>query len=72
MKDTVEQIETISKRLYGDKTIKVAYDNNVRYPYWWYMRDYPNKVDFDQNVTKSLQDSPVIVVGSSNFSKSNQ
>ena len=69
MKDTVEQIETISKRLYGDKTIKVAYDNNVRYPYWWYMRDYPNKVDFDQNVTKSLQDSPVIVVGSSNFSK---
>ena len=69
MKDTVEQIETISKRLYGDKTIKVAYDNDVRYPYWWYMRDYPNKVDFDKNITKSLQDSPVIVVGSSNFSK---
>ena len=69
MKDTVEQIETISKRLYGDKTIKVAYDNDVRYPYWWYMRDYPNKVDFDTNVTKSLQDSPVIVVGASNFSK---
>lgn len=69
MKDTVEQIETISKRLYGDKTIKIAYDNDVRYPYWWYMRDYPNKIDFDQNVTKSLQDSPIIVVGSSNFSK---
>ena len=69
MKDTVEQIETISKRLYGDKTIKVAYDNDVRYPYWWYMRDYPNKVDFDTNVTKSLQDSPIIVVGASNFSK---
>jgi len=69
MKDTVEQIETISKRLYGDKTIKVAYDNDVRYPYWWYMRNYPNKVDFDTNVSKSLQDSPIIVVGSSNFSK---
>ena len=69
MKDSVEQIETISNRLYGDKTIKIAYDNDVRYPYWWYMRDYPNKVDFDSNVTKSLQDSPIIVVGSSNFSK---
>lgn len=69
MKDTVEQIETISKRLYGDKTIKIAYDNDVRYPYWWYMRDYPNKVDFDTNVTKSLQDSPIIVVGASNYSK---
>ena len=69
MKDSVEQIETISNRLYGDKTIKIAYDNDARYPYWWYMRDYPNKVDFDSNVTKSLQDSPIIVVGSSNFSK---
>ncbi len=69
MKDSVEQIETISRRLYGDKTIKVAYDNDVRYPYWWYMRDYPNKVDFNTNVTKSLQDSPIIVVGSNNFSK---
>lgn len=69
MKDSVEQIETISRRLYGDKSIKIAYDNDVRYPYWWYMRDYPNKVDFNTNVTKSLQDSPIIVVGSGNFSK---
>lgn len=69
MKDSVEQIETISRRLYGDKSIRVAYDNDVRYPYWWYMRDYPNKVDFNDKVTKSLQESPIIVVGSGNFSK---
>ena len=67
MKNTVEQIETISKRLYGDKSIKIAYDNDVRYPYWWYMRDYPNKYDFGTEVTKSLQDYPIIVVGTSNF-----
>ncbi len=71
MKDSVEQIETISRRLYGDKSIRIAYDNDVRYPpYWWYMRDYPNKVDFNDKVTKSLQESPIIVVGSGNFSKS--
>ena len=69
MKDSVEQIETISRRLYGDKSIRIAYDNDVRYPYWWYMRDYPNKIDFNDKVTKSLQDSPIIVVGSNNFSK---
>ena len=69
MKNTVEQIETISKRLYGDKSIKIAYDNDVRYPYWWYMRDYPNKYDFNSEVTKSLQDYPIIVVGTSNFSR---
>jgi len=69
MKNTVDQIETISKRLYGDKSIKIAYDNDVRYPYWWYMRDYPNKYDFNSEVTKSLQDYPIIVVGTSNFSR---
>ena len=69
MKNTVEQIETISKRLYGDKSIPIAYDNDARYPYWWYMRDYPNKYDFGTEVTKSLQDYPIIVVGTSNFSR---
>ena len=69
MKDSVEQIETISRRLYGDKSIRIAYDNDVRYPYWWYMRDYPNKIDFNDKVSKSLQDSPIIVVGSGNYSK---
>ena len=67
MKDTVRQIETISKRLYGDKSIKIAYDNDVRYPYWWYMRDYPNKYDFGSEVTKQLLDYPIIVVGSYNY-----
>ena len=69
MKNTVEQIETISNRLFGAKSIKIAYDNDVRYPYWWYMRDYPNKYDFGAEVTKSLQDYPVIVVGTSNFAR---
>ena len=48
----------------------VAYDNNVRYPYWWYMRHYPNKVDFDQNPTReALQNALVIAAGSENTAK---
>lgn len=69
MKDSVEQIEMISKRLYGDKSIMVAHDNETRYPYWWYLRDYPNKYDFDKNVTKKLQDYPIIVAGAGNYSR---
>jgi hypothetical protein len=34
MKDVLEQVETISKRLYGDKSIAVAYDNDSLYPFW--------------------------------------
>ena len=63
MKDVLAQIETISKRLYGDKSIKFAYDRNVRYPFWWYGRDFPNRYDFDASITKSLQDYPIILVG---------
>ena len=69
MKDVLEQIETISKRLYGDKSIKVAYDNDSLYPFWWYLRDYPNRVWYADNITKDLRDCPVILVGSANFAK---
>lgn len=69
MKDVLEQVETISKRLYGDKSIAVAYDNDSLYPFWWYLRDYPNKVWFGDNITKDLRNSPVILVGSANFAK---
>jgi len=69
MKDVLEQVETISKRLYGDKSIAVAYDNDALYPFWWYLRDYPNRVWFGDKITKDLRNSPVILVGSANFAK---
>jgi len=69
MKDILEQVETISKRLYGDKSIMVAYDNDSLYPFWWYFRDYPNKRWYSDTPTKDLRDAPVILVGDTNFSK---
>jgi uncharacterized protein (TIGR03663 family) len=64
------EIEQLSLRTTGGENMVVAYDNNVRYPYWWYMRHYPNKVDFDQNPTREqLQDALVIAAGSENTAK---
>ncbi|HVM73081.1 MAG TPA: glycosyltransferase family 39 protein [Anaerolineales bacterium] len=64
------QIEELSYRITGGTNLVVAYDNNVRYPYWWYMRHYPNKVDFDQNPTREeLKDALIIEAGSENTSK---
>jgi DNA-binding beta-propeller fold protein YncE len=65
----MDQIETLSMRLYGDKSIKVAYDNDVSWPFTWYLRDYPNRVYFGENPTNSLNDSPIIVVGNLNWGK---
>ena len=69
MKDVLEQVETISKRLYGDLSIKFAYDDNARYPFWWYARDFPNSRLFASDITRDLRDYPVILVGTSNFDK---
>lgn len=66
-KDVLAQVEEISHRLTGGKDIKVAYDNDLLYPYWWYFRDYPNKIWYADNPTRDLQDAPIILVGSGNY-----
>jgi len=66
-KDVLAQVEEISHRLTGGKDIKVAYDSDMLYPYWWYFRDYPNKVWYSENPTRDLRDSPIILVGSGNY-----
>ncbi len=66
-KDVLEQVEEISHRLTGGKDIRVAYDSDLLYPYWWYFRDFPNKVWYSTNPTRDLLDSEIILVGSGNY-----
>jgi DNA-binding beta-propeller fold protein YncE len=66
-KDVLEQVEEISHRLTGGKNIKVAYDSDLLYPYWWYFRDYPNKIWYAEDPTRDLRDAPIILVGSGNY-----
>jgi sugar lactone lactonase YvrE len=65
----MDQVETLSMRLYGDKSIKVAYDNDVSWPFTWYLRDYPNRSYFGENPSNTLNESPIIVVGNLNWAK---
>jgi predicted membrane-bound mannosyltransferase/DNA-binding beta-propeller fold protein YncE len=63
------QIEELSIRTTGTTDMVVAYDNQVRYPYWWYMRRYTNKIDFDVNPTVDARRALVIAVGDENLAK---
>jgi len=63
----LKQLEELSMRLNGDKSIKVAFDNDVSWPMTWYLRDYPQRVFFGENPSQSLNDSPVILVGAQNW-----
>ena len=68
-KELFNQIEELSIRTTGTTDMVVAYDNQVRYPYWWYMRRYANKIDYDVNPTRDLQRALVIAVGDENLTK---
>lgn len=65
----LKEIEDISQRTTGGLDIVVAYDNNARYPYWWYMRHFPNRIDYGTEPTKDLQRAAVIVVSEENYGK---
>jgi uncharacterized protein (TIGR03663 family) len=65
------EIEELSQRITGGTDLVVAYDNNVRYPYWWYMRHYPNIIDYDKNPTREVRNALVIVGSDENNAKLN-
>jgi len=68
-KDALAQIEEISYRTTGAKDIVVAYDSDVNYPFWWYLRDYPKKVFYGENPTRELRNDPIVMVGEAQFNK---
>ena len=68
-KIVLEQIEEISKRTTRGLDIKVAYDNHGLYPYWWYLRNYPNKIVYLENPTRTFEDAPLIIAGSDKYAK---
>jgi predicted membrane-bound mannosyltransferase/DNA-binding beta-propeller fold protein YncE len=68
-KEALAQIEELSRRTTDGLDIVVAYDDETTYPYWWYLRNYPNAKFYGANPTRELRDAPAILVGDNNFAK---
>jgi hypothetical protein len=68
-KKALAQIEELSQRTTDGLGIVVAYDDETTYPYWWYLRNYPNAKFYGANPTRELREAPVILVGDNNFGK---
>ncbi|NUM46392.1 MAG: SMP-30/gluconolactonase/LRE family protein, partial [Anaerolineales bacterium] len=69
VKTIMDQVEDISLRMYGDLSMPVAYDDDVSWPFSWYLRNYSNQRYYQANPTRDLRDVPVIIVGDNNFAK---
>jgi predicted membrane-bound mannosyltransferase/DNA-binding beta-propeller fold protein YncE len=68
-KEVLKQVEEISHRTVGGKNVQVAYSSDALYPYWWYLRDYPNKRWFQSTPTRDLRDVPIVIAGEDVFNK---
>lgn len=68
-KDVLEQVEEISLRTTGGKDVKVAYIGDALYPYWWYFREYPNKVWLQDDLTRDLLNYPIVIADDTHLSK---
>jgi DNA-binding beta-propeller fold protein YncE len=70
-KQVMAQIEEMSLRLYGDHSIKVAYDDDVSWPFTWYLRpdEYPNQTFYGASPSKESLDAPVVLAGDKNYAK---
>ncbi|MBL7198523.1 MAG: TIGR03663 family protein [Anaerolineae bacterium] len=71
VKQTVEEIKEISRRLYGDEgSIKFAYSSDATWPFEWYFdTSFPNRVFYGEEPTRENTDVPVLVVGSKEIGK---
>jgi Predicted membrane-bound mannosyltransferase len=68
-KEILSQVEEISERTTGGKNVKVAYLGDALYPYWWYFRDYPNKMWYKDNLTKDLLNYPLVIADDTTLTK---
>jgi sugar lactone lactonase YvrE len=51
------------------KDMVIAYDNDMLYPFWFYLRDYTNLKYFADKPTRDIRNAVVIVAGQDNFAK---
>ncbi len=63
----MKEIERLSYRLTGDKTMKIQYDSDSSWPFVWYLRatEYPNAAFFGEKPAAPF-DAPVVLIGDKN------
>ena len=61
------QIEELSRRTTDGLNLDIGYDNLSTYPFWWYLRNYPNAHYFADTPTRDILNYPVILAGQGNW-----
>ena len=64
VKEAMRQIQELSRRTAGGPNeIKVAFGADGSWPFYWYLRNFPNAVHYGTQPTREAMDAPVIIAG---------
>jgi uncharacterized protein (TIGR03663 family) len=69
VKTVLSQVEEFSIRTSGDLSVQVAYDDDVSWPFTWYLRNYPNRIFYGGNPSRDLNNYPLVIAGDTNWQK---
>jgi DNA-binding beta-propeller fold protein YncE len=69
VKVVMERIEDVSQRTTDGLAITVAFDDDVAWPFKWYLRNYKNQRPYGTEPYKALREIPIILIGDDIFHK---
>lgn len=70
VKDVMDQIDELSHRTTDGYGLRVAYDDQVSWPFSWYLRDYYNAIYYANEPSRgTIGDAPVIIAGPEHWSQ---
>ncbi|MGH2607088.1 MAG: NHL repeat-containing protein, partial [Anaerolineales bacterium] len=69
VKTVLEQVEELSRRTTDGMAIDLGYDDDVSWPFTWYLRNFTKVHYFGQSPGRDVLDYPVIIVGDNNWAK---
>jgi sugar lactone lactonase YvrE len=67
VKTVLAQIEELSRRTTDGMGIDVGYDDDVSWPFSWYIRQFPNNHYYQNTPSRDLLNYPVVIAGDNNW-----
>ncbi|MFP3853165.1 MAG: flippase activity-associated protein Agl23 [Anaerolineales bacterium] len=69
VKTVLNQAEELSRRTTDGMNIDIAYDDDVSWPFSWYMRDFNNNHFYGANPSRELLNYPLVIAGDNNWDR---
>ena len=69
VKTVMNQVEDLSLRMTDGLAVDIGYDDDVSWPFQWYLRDYTNPHFYGKTPSRELLQYPLVVAGNDNWNR---